>query len=374
MVKADGMYGAFGRMQECYELLQDELSRKIFQARLACDFELSQQNLKKLVRLGEQQEWLEKLEEKAAGIAREAESSNRKLILYGTNVTGETIAACLMEKHIDFYGFCGRRAKEFTDGLMGKPVISPDFLFQHSEDYCVVVAVAEAAEEIMGILEENNFPKEQILSAFRSESETDHQYFEFPALFPRGKAFVDGGCLDCRTSYLFANWCEGDYSKIFAFEPDPISCSICQRNIEEKPIRDFQLIGAGLSDRDGETRFRTGLYGGSYVIQEDEGESEDVAVVRITTIDETVGSEAVGFIKMDIEGSEFKALHGAENTIVRDRPLLALSVYHVPGDMLAIMDYLHRLVPEYRFWLRHYSVGNADTVLYASAGCNANTE
>ena len=55
---------------------------------------------------------------------------------------------------------------------------------------------------------------------------------------------------------------------------------------------------------------------------------------------------------------------------VRDRPLLALSVYHRMGDMLAIMDYLHHLVSEYRFWLRHYSVGLADTVLYAAAGEN----
>lgn len=53
---------------------------------------------------------------------------------------------------------------------------------------------------------------------------------------------------------------------------------------------------------------------------------------------------------------------------VRDRPLLALSVYHRMGDMLAIMDYLHHLVPEYRFWLRHYSVGLADTVLCAVCG------
>ena len=75
---------------------------------------------------------------------------------------------------------------------------------------------------------------------------------------------------------------------------------------------------------------------------------------------------AVGFIKMDIEGAEFDALHGAESVIVRDKPLLAISVYHRTGDMLAIMDYLHELVPEYRFWLRHYSIGVADTVLYAS--------
>ena len=102
------------------------------------------------------------------------------------------------------------------------------------------------------------------------------------------------------------------------------------------------------------------------MIQPGAEEEEKVTTVRVTTIDGTVGDEPVGFIKMDIEGSEFGALHGAERTIRRDRPLLALSVYHLPGDMLAIMDYLHELVPKYRFWLRHYSVGNADTVLYAA--------
>ena len=358
------MYNYFDRARTCYELLQDELSRKIFRARLSCDFELSRQNLKELVRLSEQQEWLEKLGERLT--AGELERSGRKLILYGTNITGQTVAELLMEKGIDFYGFCGRRAREIPEGIMGKPVIEPGFLFQHAEEFCVIVAVAEAVEEILGILEKNNFPREQILSSFRTDGETDHQYFEFPELFPRGKAFVDGGCLDCRSSYLFADWCGGDYSKILAFEPDPISYSICRQNIDERPIRDFHLINAGLSDREGEVSFRAGLYGGSYVIQPGAEEEEKVTTVRVTTIDGTVGDEPVGFIKMDIEGSEFGALHGAERTIRRDRPLLALSVYHLPGDMLAIMDYLHELVPKYRFWLRHYSVGNADTVLYAA--------
>lgn len=77
-------------------------------------------------------------------------------------------------------------------------------------------------------------------------------------------------------------------------------------------------------------------------------------------------AERVGFIKMDIEGAEFDALHGAKGVIVRDKPMLALSVYHRAGDMLAMMDYLHSLVPEYHFWLRHYSIGLADTVLYVS--------
>lgn len=366
MGKETDMYGFFDKARECYNLLQDELSRKIFWARLQCDFNMSPQNIAELVHLGEQQKWLDALCEKASSIVQKAEQYQKKLVLYGTNVTGCTIASYFIEEHIDFYGFCGRRAAEFPDGLLGKPVISPDFLFQHTDDFCVIVATAESTDEIVGILKKNNFPQEQILFTFRSECDTDHQYFDFPSLFPRGTAFVDGGCLDCRTSYLFAGWCGGEYSKIFAFEPDPISYSICERNLKEKPLRGFHLIQAGLSNQDGEVSFRTGLFGGSHVVRDSSMESDNLITVPVTTIDGTVGENRVGFIKMDIEGAEYSALHGAKNTIIRDRPLLALSAYHVPGDMLAIMDYLHELVPEYRFWLRHYSIGDADTVLYAS--------
>ena len=290
-----------------------------------------------------------------------------KLVLYGTNVTGRAIASRLIEKGVEFYGFCGRRAKEFSAGLMGKPVLSPEYLFQHSDEFYVVISACESAEELANILRENGFPQEKILFNFKPADMADHQYFEFPSLFRRGTAFVDGGCLNCRTSYSFVDWCGGEYSKIFAFEPDPISASICEKNLSYRNIRDFQLIQAGLSDRDGEVAFKTGLYNCSHILSADSKEN-NVVTVPVTTVDQAVGKERVGFIKMDIEGSEFDALHGAKGVIIRDKPLLAVSVYHRAGDMLAIMDYLCRLLPEYRFWLRHYSAGPADTVLYAAIG------
>ena len=88
--------------------------------------------------------------------------------------------------------------------------------------------------------------------------------------------------------------------------------------------------------------------------------------IQVVALDDVVADTIIGMIKMDIEGAEFDALHGAGNTILRDKPLLAICVYHRQGDMLAIMDFLHELVPEYRFRLRHYSIMNGnDTVLYA---------
>ena len=88
--------------------------------------------------------------------------------------------------------------------------------------------------------------------------------------------------------------------------------------------------------------------------------------IRIAAIDDIVDDRTVGFIEMDIEGAELDALHGAKNTIVRDKPPLAICVYHRQGDVFAIMDYLHQLLPEYRFLLRRYSASATETVLYAS--------
>ena len=88
-------------------------------------------------------------------------------------------------------------------------------------------------------------------------------------------------------------------------------------------------------------------------------------LVNVVRLDDVI-EQRVSMIKMDIEGAECDALHGAKETIMRDKPFCAISVYHRKGDMLAIMDYLHSLVHDYRFWLRHYAVTDGDTVLYAS--------
>ncbi len=68
---------------------------------------------------------------------------------------------------------------------------------------------------------------------------------------------------------------------------------------------------------------------------------------------------------MDVEGVELKSLMGAHDTILRDRPKLAVSIYHKYEDMIQIPLYIKSLVPEYRLYVRHYSNNACETVLYA---------
>ena len=75
--------------------------------------------------------------------------------------------------------------------------------------------------------------------------------------------------------------------------------------------------------------------------------------------------ERITFIKMDVEGAELKSLMGACNTIRRDRPKLAISIYHKDKDMVRIPLYIRSLIPDYRLYVRHYSNNANETVLYA---------
>ena len=79
-----------------------------------------------------------------------------------------------------------------------------------------------------------------------------------------------------------------------------------------------------------------------------------------------VVDEKVTFIKMDIEGAEYEALLGAKETIQKNKPKLAISIYHKPEDIISIPKLIKSMVPNYRLYIRHYSNADNETVLYAN--------
>lgn len=371
------MYQWIDKLRTLYGLLRDEQSKEIFQARFALDMEPSAPNIERLVSLGSMKDpvFMRRLQP-LKDVLRKLNRENKKIILYGAGTTGKMFAAILQWEHIDFYGFCGRRAEIYPDGLMGKPVLSPGELAAHGDEYYVVLTVntEKFYTEISEFLRKHNYPEQHLLGRVTQTSFVAEQYFEFPALYRRGTAFIDGGCFNSETSRRFAEWCGGEYSSILAFEPDPGSYAECCSRVRDVPLPNFQLINAGLSNQEGVAMFDALNNGASYIIPAGspaelnaaQSETGDVISIRTVAIDDVVGDRTVGFIKLDIEGAEYDALLGAKNTILRDKPLLAICVYHRPGDVFAIMDYLHQLLPEYRFLLRHYSPDLWETVLYAS--------
>ena len=94
---------------------------------------------------------------------------------------------------------------------------------------------------------------------------------------------------------------------------------------------------------------------------------EDVPTETIDHLVQTGRIERVDFIKMDIEGSELAALRGAEASLRRFKPRLAISLYHKITDLFEIPRYLDGLGLGYRFYLDHYTIHLGESVLYAHA-------
>ena len=348
-------------MRECYDALCDDLSRKLFFARIETDLSPSLENIDKLATLagyGKEQlasrlTWLPELVKTKVPI-----------YLYGCGNFGTKWYEILASKGVNIKGFFDMKYSTVTSH-MGLPVLAPpiystDWQDVIENDAKILVTVAFAEDEIREQLREAGVPQERILPSITLYAiNTEQEYFDFIERLPVGGAFIDGGCYDMWTSIRFDQLCPNMYSKIFAFEPDPKNFKICKKKIAMHQLQHVQLIQAGMWNKTTTLHFcAEGQATSSFC---DEGEIS----VPVVTLDEIVGDERVSFIKMDIEGSEMKALQGACKVIQRDKPLCAICIYHKPGDVLEISHYLKQLVPEYQFAIRHHTFENADTILYA---------
>ena len=152
----------------------------------------------------------------------------------------------------------------------------------------------------------------------------------------------------------------------------PTHCRIIQRNLDMNPTlsRRIVLLPYGVSAADRNVGMAPlediGVNPAAYL------DFDKYPVRRIDSLVDEGIVQRVDFIKMDIEGSELDALCGAEESLRRWRPRLAISIYHRPEDYFSIIRYLSMLDLGYRFFLDHYTIHSEETVLYATAETNSN--
>jgi FkbM family methyltransferase len=178
---------------------------------------------------------------------------------------------------------------------------------------------------------------------------------------------IDAGACYGDTALYFASLA-GRQGAVYSFEFIPENLAVFNRNIELNPQykENIRLIPLALSDKDDVVNYFLD-YGAGSVLSEDKPASFDgiVKTVTIDTFFNNIGEKKVDFIKMDIEGSELKALKGGEQIIRKFRPKLAISVYHHPEDLYIIPQWLDSLNLGYKFYLGHFTTHNEETILFA---------
>lgn len=179
------------------------------------------------------------------------------------------------------------------------------------------------------------------------------QYFEdFMQL--RHETFVDAGGFDGDTTEIFCNRYP-DYSSVLFFEPSPKNIEMAKYRLKNlSRVEFFQL---GLSDQPDSLRFNADIDSASSI------SPSGSLIVEVAPLDDVI-TKPVSFIKMDLEGWELNALSGAKNHIRQNKPKLAIAVYHSASDFLRIPDFILGLNQNYRIYMRHYTQGWSETVMY----------
>ncbi|MFZ5968964.1 MAG: FkbM family methyltransferase [Bacillota bacterium] len=191
---------------------------------------------------------------------------------------------------------------------------------------------------------------------------TPNQYFNEITCSEENEYYIDAGAYNGDTLLQYTKFVDGKYKKIWAFEPFEDSFIQLERAKKELYHNDdcIHLYKSGLYHYSGKIGFNNQVSVSSMRIDD----SYEANSIDVVSIDDLIASE-VSFIKMDIEGSELNALKGAEKTILKYKPKLAICVYHKIDDMLTIPEYIMSLNLPYKYYFRHHDITENETVFYA---------
>lgn len=366
------MVSTYGRIKKLYDKLQDEESRRVFSLSvqksipgcsakvydaLLDEFDFTNPLWKVFV-----QKYCHEFQR-----LKDAQQDGQKIIFYPAGSGMYPDARRLFER----FGITVDYASDKNTALWGKnvygsEVIPPEKMFQIGNKTVVLVSANGAVRKWLaqnGISGEIlcNLPLEYALYAMSFGS----LYFSAEFLPPPGgeghdcPVYVDCGVYDGEDIKGYAEYVKMQYKKIIGFEPDRQAVKTLSENLKDWDLRNVSIIQKAVGERDEVLKFTDfGGMGGTI-------SANGTVEIEATSIDNVLGGGRADFIKMDIEGSELPALRGAEKTILKYKPILAVSVYHKREDIFAIPEYILSLVPEYRLYLRNYSLSANDNVLYA---------
>jgi FkbM family methyltransferase len=174
-----------------------------------------------------------------------------------------------------------------------------------------------------------------------------------------GDTAIDGGACTGDTAAVFSN-AVGAGGSVFCFDPVADHLAILEKNAGQFPHANVTVMPYGLSDKN--------IVAEPLVLnQYAPGFSSRNAQVPLRSIDFLVNTKEIpriDFIKLDVEGAELDSIRGAQESIRRFKPKLAISLYHKPNDIFELILYIKDKFPFYSCYVDHYTIHAEETVLY----------
>jgi FkbM family methyltransferase len=150
-------------------------------------------------------------------------------------------------------------------------------------------------------------------------------------LLKRGDYVIDAGAHEGYIS-LFISSIVGDSGRVFAIEPNPENREYIRQNIELNHATNIQVIDKAISDTPSKADFFYNDDGGAWgsLIRLPIFQTRKTMTVNVDTLDnlfyKSDYARRIKLCKLDIEGSETKALMGAKNILSEYKPIICFEV------------------------------------------------
>jgi FkbM family methyltransferase len=235
----------------------------------------------------------------------------------------------------------------------------PDFLRAHVNELNDVYELL-ADEESKNCLEQLVKFRLGLNLSYSSFKHQEPQYFNDISL-SRFKGspirYVDAGAYN-GDSFLSLREVH-EVSAAYLFEPDPINFASLVANLQSVGHAAL-CLPVGLAKRHELLRFKGSQGEAGHL----DPQGEDG--IMTAPLDELLQGQTVDFIKLDIEGAELDAFLGMNRVLSAQGPNIAVSSYHRPEDLWALIKFILGRGLDFRLYFRQHAFNSFDLVLYAS--------
>ncbi len=163
---------------------------------------------------------------------------------------------------------------------------------------------------------------------------------------------------------------DGKIEALACFEPNLNTFELLSSFVNENILsvaNDVSLFPCGVDESNKLVKFsQNGASSSTLSASTTSEKTQNETYIPVVKIDSVLPNFGPTYINMDIEGAELNALRGAEKTIAKFLPDLAICVYHTPSHYWEIPLFLSQLHPGYKLYLRNYTYFTNESVLYAT--------
>jgi FkbM family methyltransferase len=178
-------------------------------------------------------------------------------------------------------------------------------------------------------------------------------------IFQSDEILLDAGAHHGSVTEVFIKETKGAFRQIIAIEPDPSNRARLEDKLQcwlpDDPR--VAVYDCALADHEGEAPFHNGL---GYASQ-----LSGTCQMRVTIRPLDALGLSPTFVKLHLEGAELAALRGGRKTLLSNRPIVAITVYHNADGIWKTPLWLMETLPRYRFLFRNHSWCGTGAVVYA---------